>query len=180
MFKASLVPGYIRSRLLPSKLYACHAFCTMRIRNATRLRVVLMCKIRSNTLINSIVSSSTVVVLIAVKRRRTQHYFQRTQHYFQRRQHYSRHYYPQWLLCTTGAGLVLFVYIQYTAHSTWQLMSRCGIWSVRYLEVKILCKNALGPRIVTAFRSIEVVASRRLPMYYKYVIFNLWLQLWPL
>ena len=42
--------------------------------------------------------------------------------------------------------------------------------SVRYLEVKIRCKNALGPRIVSAVRSLEVVASRRLPMYmyYKY------------
>ena len=52
------------------------------------------------------------------------------------------------------------------------VMSRCGFWSVRYLEVKIRCKNALGPRIVSAVRRLEVVASRRLPMYYKYAIFN--------
>ena len=45
------------------------------------------------------------------------------------------------------------------------VMSRCGFRSVRYLEVKIRCKNALGPRIVSAVRSLEVVASRRLPMY---------------
>ena len=53
------------------------------------------------------------------------------------------------------------------------VMSRCGFRSVRYLEVKIRCKNALGPRIVSAARSLEVVASRRLPVYYKYEIFNL-------
>ena len=52
------------------------------------------------------------------------------------------------------------------------VMSRCGFRSVRYLEVKIRCKSALGPRIVSAVRSWEVVASRRLPMYYKYGIFN--------
>ena len=52
------------------------------------------------------------------------------------------------------------------------VMSRCGFRSVRYLEVKIRCKNALGPRIVSAVRSLEVVASRRLLMYYKYGIFN--------
>ena len=39
--------------------------------------------------------------------------------------------------------------------------------SVHYLEVKIRCKNALGPRIVSAVRSLEVVTSRRLPMYCK-------------
>ena len=50
--------------------------------------------------------------------------------------------------------------------------SRCGFRSVRYLEVKIRCKSAFGPRIVSAVRSLEVVASRRLPMYYKYGIFN--------
>ena len=33
------------------------------------------------------------------------------------------------------------------------VMSRCGFRSVRYLEVKIRCKNALGPRIVSAVRS---------------------------
>ena len=47
------------------------------------------------------------------------------------------------------------------------VMSRCGFQNVRYLEIKIRCKNALGPRIVSAVRSLEVVASRRLPMYYK-------------
>jgi len=52
------------------------------------------------------------------------------------------------------------------------VMSRCGFRSARYLEVKIRCKSALGPRIVSAVRSLEVVASRRLPMYYKYGIFN--------
>jgi len=52
------------------------------------------------------------------------------------------------------------------------VMSRCGFRSVRYLEVKIRCKSALGPTIVSAVRSLEVVASRRLPMYYKYGIFN--------
>ena len=50
--------------------------------------------------------------------------------------------------------------------------SRCGFRSVRYLEVKISCKNALGPRVVSTVRSLEVVASRRLPMYYRYGIFN--------
>ena len=34
-------------------------------------------------------------------------------------------------------------------------MSRCGFQSVRYLEVKIRCKNALGPRIVSAVRSFR-------------------------
>ena len=52
------------------------------------------------------------------------------------------------------------------------IMSRCGFRSVRHLEVKIHCKNALGPRIVSAVRNLDVVASRRLPMYYKYGIFN--------
>ena len=51
-------------------------------------------------------------------------------------------------------------------------LSRCGLRSVRYLEVKICCKHALVPRIVSAVRSLEVSASRRLPMYYKYGIFN--------
>ena len=45
------------------------------------------------------------------------------------------------------------------------VMSRCGFQSVRYLEVKMRCKNALGPKIVSAVWSLEVVASRRLPMY---------------
>jgi len=49
------------------------------------------------------------------------------------------------------------------------VMSRCGFRSVPYLEVKIRCKNALGPRVVPAVRSLDVVAS---PMYYKYGIFN--------
>ena len=40
------------------------------------------------------------------------------------------------------------------------VMSRCGFRSVCCLEVKIRCKNALGPRIVSAVRSLEVVASR--------------------
>jgi len=52
------------------------------------------------------------------------------------------------------------------------VISRCGCRSVHYLEVKIRCKNALGPRIVSAVRSLEVVAFRRLPTYYKYGIFN--------
>ena len=52
------------------------------------------------------------------------------------------------------------------------VMSRCDFWSVRYSEVKVRCKSALGPRIVSAVRSLEVVASRRLPMYYKYGDFN--------
>ena len=52
------------------------------------------------------------------------------------------------------------------------VMSRCGSRSVHYLEVKIRCKSALGPTIVSAVWSLEVVASRRLPMYYKYGIFN--------
>ena len=47
------------------------------------------------------------------------------------------------------------------------VMSRCG-----FRRVKIRCKSALGPKIVSAVRSLEVVASRRLPMYYKYGIFN--------
>ena len=51
-------------------------------------------------------------------------------------------------------------------------LSRCGFRSVRYLEVKIRCKNALGPRIVSAVQSLEVVTSWRLPMYYKYGTFN--------
>ena len=42
------------------------------------------------------------------------------------------------------------------------VMSRCGFRSVSYLEEKIRCKNAL---VVSAVRSLEVVASRRLPMY---------------
>ena len=52
------------------------------------------------------------------------------------------------------------------------VMSRCGFRSIRYLEVKIRCINALGPRIVSAVQSWEVVTSRRLLMYYKYGIFN--------
>ena len=52
------------------------------------------------------------------------------------------------------------------------VMSRCGFRSVRYLEVKIRSQIALGSRIVSAVWSFEVVASQRLPMYYKYGIFN--------
>ena len=43
-------------------------------------------------------------------------------------------------------------------------LSRWGFWSVRYLEVKIHSRNVLGPRIVYAVRSLEVVASWRLPI----------------
>ena len=39
------------------------------------------------------------------------------------------------------------------------VMSRCGFQSVRYLEEKMCCKNALGPRIVSAVQSLEMVAS---------------------
>ena len=53
------------------------------------------------------------------------------------------------------------------------VMSRYGFRSVRYLKVKIRCKNALGPRIVSAVWSLEVVLFQRLPMYHKYEIFNL-------
>ena len=60
------------------------------------------------------------------------------------------------------------------------IMSRCCFRSVRYLEVKIRCRSALGPTIVSAVRSLEVVASRRLPMYYKYRIFNPSLEPCPL
>ena len=55
------------------------------------------------------------------------------------------------------------------------VMSRCGFRSVRYLEVKIRCKNALGPRIVSAVRSsfgggrFSEVAN---VLQYKYGIFN--------
>ena len=52
------------------------------------------------------------------------------------------------------------------------LLSRCVFRSVRFLEVKIRCKHALVPRIVFAVRSLEVFASRRLPRYYRYGIFN--------
>ena len=43
---------------------------------------------------------------------------------------------------------------------------------VRYLEVKMYAVARLGPRKVSAVRSLEVVASRRLPMYYINRIFN--------
>ena len=36
------------------------------------------------------------------------------------------------------------------------VMSRCGFRSVRNLEIEIRCKNALGPRLVSAARSLEV------------------------
>ena len=53
------------------------------------------------------------------------------------------------------------------------VMSRCGFRSVRYLEVKIRCKKRFGTKdSVRCSRSLEVVTSRRLPMYYKYGIFN--------
>ena len=41
------------------------------------------------------------------------------------------------------------------------------------LEVKMYGVARLGPRKVSAVRSLEVVASRRLPMYYINGIFNL-------
>ena len=68
--------------------------------------------------------------------------------------------------------LVRKVHVHVDTSEGGAVMSRCGFRSVRYLEVKIGCKNALGPRIVSAVWSLEVVASRRLPMYYKYGIFN--------
>jgi len=37
------------------------------------------------------------------------------------------------------------------------VMSRCSFRSVCYLEVKIRCKDALGPRIVSTVRNLEVV-----------------------
>ena len=51
-------------------------------------------------------------------------------------------------------------------------LSRSGFGGVHYLEVKIRGNSALGPRIVSAVQSLEVVASRRLLMYYKYRIFS--------
>ena len=51
-------------------------------------------------------------------------------------------------------------------------LSRCALRSVRYLEVKIYCKHALVPKVVSVVRSLEAFASRRFPMYYKYGIFN--------
>ena len=85
-----------------------------------------------------------------------------------------------------GFIVKLFVLVRKVRYGKWEwlncmhvdtseggaVMSRCGFRSVRYLEVKIRCKNALVPRIVSAVRSLEVVASRRLPMNYKYGIFN--------
>ena len=44
--------------------------------------------------------------------------------------------------------------------------------SVRYLEVKMYGVARLGPRKLSAVRSLEVVTSRRLPMYYINEIFN--------
>jgi len=69
----------------------------------------------------------------------------------------------EWLSC-------MHVYVDTSEGGV--VMSRCGFRSVHYLEVEIRCKNTLGPRIVSAVCSLEVVASRRLPMYYKYGIFN--------
>ena len=51
-------------------------------------------------------------------------------------------------------------------------LSRCGFRSGRYLEVKILVKKRSGPRSVSAVWSLEVVASRRLAMYFKYGILS--------
>ena len=74
----------------------------------------------------------------------------------------------EWLNCM----YMRFSYVHVDTSEGGVVMSRCGFRSVRYLEVIIRCKSALGPRIVSAVRSLEVVASRRLPMYYKYGIFN--------
>ena len=79
------------------------------------------------------------------------------------------------VICTRAQGTYVWEWLNCMHVDTSEgvaVMSRCGFRSVRYLEVKIRCKNALGPRIVSAVRSLEVVASRRLPMYYKYGIFN--------
>ena len=46
-----------------------------------------------------------------------------------------------------------------------QFNSRCGFWSVRYLEVEIHCEIVLGSGLVSAVRCSEVAASRRLLMY---------------
>ena len=79
------------------------------------------------------------------------------------------------VICTRAQGTCVWEWLNYMHVDTSEggaVMSRCGFRSVGYLEVKIRCKNTLGPRIVSAVRSLEVVASRRLPMYYKYGIFN--------
>ena len=67
--------------------------------------------------------------------------------------------------CPVGvvSSMALFVIMLDTSEGG-AVMSRCGFRSVRYLEVKIRCKNALGLRMVSAVRSLEVVASRRLPI----------------
>ena len=44
--------------------------------------------------------------------------------------------------------------------------------SVRYLEVQMYDVARFGPRKVSAVGSLEMVASRRLPMYYINGIFN--------
>ena len=79
------------------------------------------------------------------------------------------------LFCTRAQGTCVWEWLNCMHVDTSEggaVMSRCGFWSVRYLEVEIHCKNALKPRIVSAVQSLEVVVSRRLPMYYKYGIFN--------
>ena len=79
------------------------------------------------------------------------------------------------VICTRAQGTCVWEWLNCMHVDTSEggaVMSRCGFRNVRYLEVKIRCKNALGPRIVSAVRSLEVVASRRLPMYYKYGIFH--------
>ena len=49
---------------------------------------------------------------------------------------------------------------------------KVGFLEYPLMEVKIHCKNASGLRIVSTVWSLEVVASWRLPMYYKYEILN--------
>ena len=51
-------------------------------------------------------------------------------------------------------------------------LSRCSFRSVRYLEVKICCKHALEPRIVSTVWSLEVFTSWRLPMYYNVLLWD--------
>ena len=59
-------------------------------------------------------------------------------------------------------------------------LSRCGFQSCHYLEVKMLVKKRSGSRSVSAVRSLEVVASRKLAMYYKYGILIRDLKICPL
>ena len=52
-------------------------------------------------------------------------------------------------------------------------LSKVWLPGVRYLiEVKIYSVARLGTRKVSAVRSLQVVVSRRLPMYYINRIFN--------